>query len=212
MRLSTNHHARAVDARGRAAFRLALAVSLLGAVLAISGAQAGGDPTSATPSTAAAAVEILTIDADSLRITLELPIAALAPTGTVKLADPKRAHSAIVSPDSLAGYLKTRMILIQDDGMLVPVIRRITIPKSDPAIARVEMVAGLLDTYTHIGVASGLFREQPAPLPTKIQVEWRGARAEFGATQAIQWVEPPAKGATVLELPGRNPDPAAAGH
>jgi hypothetical protein len=104
------------------------------------------------------------------------------------------------------------MILIQDDGLLVPVIRRITIPEVDPPIARVEMVAGLLDTYTHIGVASGLFREQPAPIPTRIRIEWREARAEFEVTQAIQWVEPPQKGATVLELPGRNPDAGASGH
>ena len=71
--------------------------------------------------------------------------------------------------------------------------------------ARVELVAGLLDTYTHIGFASGLFRELSTPIPTRVVIEWRAARAEFEATQAIQWIEPPAKGATTLELPGRDP-------
>src|SRR5262245_18576873 len=182
----------------------------LGALLGSwSPASGGGDvPTAPGP----AVIETPKVDAHSLRITLDLPIAARAPTGTAKLRDPKDARSAVVDPDVLAGYLKFRMILIQDDGMLAPVIRRITIPQGEPPIARVEMVAGLLDTYTHIGVASGLFREQPAPTPTLVRCEWRGARAEFQVTQAIQWVEPPAKGATVLELPGRNPDPAAPGH
>ncbi|HWN81533.1 MAG TPA: hypothetical protein VNM87_05530 [Candidatus Udaeobacter sp.] len=155
--------------------------------------------------------ETLRVDADSLRITLELPMTALAPIGVLHFRDSADPKHAVVNADSLAAYLKLRMILIQDDGMLVPVIRQITTPKGDPPIARVEMVAGLLDTYTHIGVASGLFREQSAPTPTHVRVEWRGARAEFQATQAIQWVEPPAKGATVLELPGHNPAPAA-GH
>src|SRR4029450_7181454 len=108
----------------RRARDLTLGMAVLGLVITIHGARAGGD---APPAAAAAVVETLAVDADSLRITLELPIASLLPTGTAKLRDPKAARSAVVDPDSLAGYLRTRMILIQDDGLLVPVIRQITI-------------------------------------------------------------------------------------
>lgn len=211
MHASNANSAHVLDPRRRLALAGAL-IAVLGGSIPISNARAGGDAPPPVPPPGPAVVETLRVDADSLRITLDLPLAALTPTGAVKLENPKDARSAVVDPDSLAIYLRTRMILIQDDGLLVPVIRRITTPEVDPPIARVEMVAGLLDTYTHIGVASGLFREQPAPIPTRIRVEWREARAEFEVMQAIQWVEPPQKGATVLELPGRNPDPGASGH
>lgn len=211
MHASIAHFAHVPDRRRRVVLAGAL-IAALGGWIPIPNAGAGGDAPPPVPPPRPAVIETLRVDADSLRITLDLPLAALAPTGAVKLENPKDARSAVVDPDSLAIYLRTRMILIQDDGLLVPVIRRITTPEADPAIARVEMVAGLLDTYTHIGVASGLFREQQAPIPTRVRVEWRGAQAEFEVLQAIQWVEPPQKGATVLELPGRMPDPAASGH
>jgi hypothetical protein len=211
MHPSIANFAHVPDRRRRVALAGAL-IAVLGGWIPIPNARAGGDAPPPIPPPGPAVIETLQVDADSLRITLDLPLAALAPTGAVKLENPKDPRSAVVDPDSLAIYLRTRMILIQDDGLLVPVIRRITTPEADPAIARVEMVAGLLDTYTHIGVASGLFREQPAPIPTRVRVEWRGARAEFEVVQMIQWVEPPPKGATVLELPGRNPDPPASGH
>src|SRR6187401_1160942 len=78
--------------------------------------------------------ETLRVDADSLRITLELPMTALAPIGVLHFRDSADPKHAVVNADSLAAYLKLRMILIQDDGMLVPVIRQITTPKGDPPI------------------------------------------------------------------------------
>jgi hypothetical protein len=209
MHASIANSAHVLD-RGRRRALAGALMAVLAGLIPIPNALAGGDAPPPVPPPGPAVLETLRVDADSLRVTLELPIAALTPTGAVLRRESERTSSYVVDPDSLAIYLRTRMILIQDDGLLVPVIRRITISKTNPAIAHVELVAGLLDTYTHIGVASGLFREQPAPIPTRVRVEWREARAEFDATQAIQWVEPPQKGATVLELPGHNPDPQAA--
>jgi hypothetical protein len=174
-------------------------------------APAGADSTPVTPpapaapaaSNAARIQARCRVDADSIRVTLELPWSALGPAGV--LGAPGKAPAAI-NPDSLAGYLRYRWIMIQDDGMLEPAIRQVNIAGKSAAEkhAEVEMVAGLLDTYTHIGFASGLFREQsPAP-PTQIRIEWKEASASFDASQAIQWVEPPAAGAKTLELPGRN--------
>jgi hypothetical protein len=166
-------------------------------------------PALALPATWAAnpqadALATLRVDADSLRITLDLPKAALESAGVLDLKDPGDLKSAVVNRDSLAGYLRYRVFAIQDDGLLVLQTRRVTDSMAaNLSFAQVELVAGLLDTYTHIGFASGLFRELAVPIPTQVHVEWRGAKAEFEATQAVQFIEPPAKGATTLELPGR---------
>jgi hypothetical protein len=168
------------------------------------GSSAAGATPAATAATSMPARATLRVDADSLRITLELPKAALAAAGVLRAPAPSQMKAAVVDRDSLRGYLALRIFALQDDGMLAPEIRQVMDSSAaDPAFAQVELVAGLLDTYTHFGFSSGLFRELEPPVPTQVRVEWRAAHAEFEASQTIQFIEPPAKGATTLELPGR---------
>ncbi len=166
------------------------------------------------PSPDAASATRLTVKvvADTLYLTIDLPTREFAGAGV--LADGNKddkidAGEVVASRDSLASYLEKKLFIIQDDGMLAPRFRDIiaTAPPQGRAVDRitVAMQAPLLNTYERIGFASGYLVEHITGYRTEIRVEWEGAQAGFDVAQSIQWVDPPAEGATILELPGRKP-------
>jgi hypothetical protein len=154
--------------------------------------------------------------ADTLHLALDLPARELAGAGV--LAD--RNTDGQVTPaeleasrDSLAHYLQTHLFLVQDDGLLASAVLGPAVPEPATGVGverfRVAMRAPLLNTYERIGFASSILTDQIHGYKTLITVEWKDARAEFDVAQSLQWVEPPAPGATKLELPGRYPGPGA---
>jgi len=117
--------------------------------------------------------------------------------------------------DTLASYIEHHLFLLQDDGMLAPKLvgALTTVPEATSSVAAVRgaMRAPLLNTYERIGFASGILTDRIPGYRSLVTIEWGGARAEFDVAQTVQWVEPPAQGATELELPGRKPA-AGSGH
>jgi hypothetical protein len=154
--------------------------------------------------------------ADTLHLALDLPARDFANAGALsdRNADGRiDAAELATSRDTLASYLEHRIIIIQDDGMLALKLVGDLVPAPDAGAARVHatMRAPLLNTYERIGFASGLLTDRIPGYKSVIAVAWKNALAEFEVAQSIQWVEPPAEGATELELPGRQPRPDA-GH
>lgn len=183
------------------------------------GAGTKAPPAAAVPASAdsfAAPARIVTrVVADTLHFTVDLPVREMAGAGALvdRNADGQiDAAEIIASRDTLASYLEHHIFIIQDDGLLSPEL----IGPLDPgtgvaATARVRAVmrAPLLNTYERIGFASGILTDRIPGYRSIIAIEWKGAHAEFDVAQSIQWVEPPAAGATALELPGRKPDPGS---
>lgn len=153
---------------------------------------------------------------DTLHLALDLPARDFAAAGALRDNNADGwidASELATSRDTLASYLEHRIIIIQDDGMLALELVGDVVPAPEAAAARVHaaMRAPLLNTYERIGFASGLLTDRIPGYRSVIAVAWKNARAEFDVAQSIQWVEPPAEGATELELPGRQPEPGA-GH
>ncbi len=152
--------------------------------------------------------------ADTLHLTVEVPARAMAAAGALldRNADGTIDPTELAaSRDTLASYLGHHLFILQDDGMLEPKLvgPLASVPGTNGGAPSVRgaMRAPLLNTYERIGFASGILTDRIHGYRSLVAIEWSGARAEFDVAQSVQWVEPPAAGATELELPGRMPAP-----